>query len=196
MKTLIIAAACLAGGVALGATSGVVAGDLITGKDIQNQSITGKDIKKGSVPLNRLSSVGSGGDPGSMPMETISLNFAATTVTGLTAAWQEGPLLYTIPEDQVTNRRITVHWHGDLSAENGACQVQLRIGDKEGGMIVGTNSAVQSPRDAASGQSTGKRQHEPIKIRIFYRGNADSCTFGSPLNPSQIMLENALITSY
>jgi hypothetical protein len=193
MKTLTIAAACLAGGVALGATSGVVAAELITGKDIKNQSITGKDIKKGSVPTNRLQA---NSDTATRPMESLSINFAATTVTGLTAAWQEGPLLYTIPEDQVTNRRITVHWHGDLSAESGACQVQLRIGDKEGGMIVGTNSAVQSPRDAASGQSTGKRQHEPIKIRLFYRGNADSCTFGSPLNPSQIMLENALITSY
>jgi hypothetical protein len=196
MKTLTIAAACLAGGVALGATSGVVAADLITGKDIENGSVTGKDIKKGSVPLNRLSVVGSGGDAGSLPMESISLNFAAATVTGLTAEWQEGPLLYTIPEDRVASRLISVHWHGDLSAENGACQVQLRIGDKVGGMIVGTNSAVQSPRDAASGQATGKRQHEPIRVRLFYRGNADSCTMGSPLNPSQIMLENVQITSY
>jgi hypothetical protein len=193
MKTLTIAAACLAGGVALGATSGVVAAELITGKDIKNQSITGKDIKKGSVPTNRLQA---NSDTATRPMESLSINFAATTVTGLTAAWQEGPLLYTIPEDQVASRLISVHWHGDMSAENGACQVQLRLGDTVGGMIVGTNSAVQSPRDAASGLATGKRQHEPLKVRLYFRGNADSCTFGSPLNPSQIMLENALITSY
>lgn len=97
MKTLAIAAAGLAGGVALGATFGVVAADLITGKGIENRSITSKDIKKGSVP---------------------------------------------------------------------------------------------------SQQTTGKRQHEPIRVRLFYRGHADSCTIGSALNPGQIMLENARITSY
>ena len=196
MKSLTIAVACLVGGVALGATSGVVAGDLITGKDVENGSITGKDIKKGSVPVNRLSSVGTGGDGGARPMESLSLNFAATTVTGLTAAWQEGPLLYTIPENKVTSRLISVHWHGDLSAENGACQVQLRLGESVGGMIVGVNSPTPSARDAGSGLATGRRTFEPIKVCLFYRGNADSCTMGSALNPSQIMLENVQVTSY
>lgn len=51
IPTLALAAGCLL----LGSTGGAVAGGLITGKDIKNESVTGKDIKNESLTAKDLS---------------------------------------------------------------------------------------------------------------------------------------------
>jgi hypothetical protein len=178
MKTLTIAAACLAGGVALGATSGVVAGDLITGKDIKNNSITGKDIKKGSVPTDRITISGDISLIG-----TSSFSISPVTLDTVTAAWQEGPELGTFSADKVSYSDLSVMISSDFAASGGACQFQVRIGGSPTGTIIGVSNGVKSPRDAASGLATGRRQHLPLKVSIWYRGTATSCVIGSDVNP-------------
>lgn len=179
MKTLTIAAAFLAGGVALGATSGVVAGELITGKDIKNNSITGKDIKKGSVPTDRITI------SGDIPLiGTSSFSIAPVTLDTVTDVWQEGPTLGTFSADKVSYSDLSVMISSDFAASGGACQFQVRIGGNPTGTIFGVANGVKSPRDAASGLATGKRQHLPLKVSIWYRGTATSCVIGSDLNPT------------
>ena len=34
--------------------------------------------------------------------------------------------------------------------------------------IIASNHSIKSPRDSASGQATGKRQHEPLRARMYY----------------------------
>lgn len=46
-----------------------------------------------------------------------------------------------------------------------------------------SHSAIVSPRDSASGQATGKRQHKPIRLRTYYDQAA-------PLNDGRLLLVN------
>jgi len=184
MRTLTAptAALLLGAGLVLGTAGNVAADKLITGKDIKNESITGKDIRPGSIPGDRLKAGAS-----EVLMETVTITAESFTATGLTAEWQAGPLLVSRTAEQMKNFRSTTwFWHGDLSASGGFCQVQLRVNDGTTGGMAGVTDGIQSPRDAASGQATGKRQHGPLKVQLYVRGTATSCTIGSLLNPSQV----------
>jgi hypothetical protein len=51
----------------------------------------------------------------------------------------------------------------------------ISIGDEEAAMealtlapLLGTEMSIKSPRDSASGQATGKRQHMPLRLTGYY----------------------------
>lgn len=180
MNKLTIGALGLAGVVVLGSTSGVVAGSLITGKDIKNNSITGKDIKKGSIPTDRITI---SGDLSLIGTNGFSLP-APVTLDTVTQTWQEGPTLGTFSADKVSYSDLSVMVSSEFAASGGACQFQVRIGGNPIGTIIGVQNGVKSPRDAASGLATGRRQHLPLKVSIWYRGTATSCVIGSDVNPT------------
>ena len=185
MRTLTAPAAALllGAGLVLGTAGNVAADKLITGRDIKNLSITGQDIKPGSVPGDRLKAGAS-----EVLMETVTLTAEQVTVTGPTAEWKAGPTLASLTADQMENvAGSSWTWRGDLGASGGFCQVQLRLNGQLGGSISGVTDGVIAPRDSASGLPTGKRQHKPLLVQLFYRGTATSCTIGSPLNPSHTL---------
>ena len=64
----------------------------------------------------------------------------------------------------------------DASMQEAKEKAQIEMDAATTGMVMGVASgaaqiggaAIVSPRDAASGQATGKRQHKPLRIRTYY----------------------------
>lgn len=98
-------------------------------------------------------------------------------------SYQWGPRQTTSADGSVAANSDLKYAPGGGKAQGQMGGVQVATGDLDGDgrADVVANSDVKSPRDAASGLPTGKRQHKPLMLKgsMSFRGQLTGCAVGT-----------------